>query len=684
MPNILIPLVSTESTIQIHIYNKIASDIADLVGADKSSLRMTYNSMEVARTDLKINSKGQKEENTPYTSSRQRFTVNVEDEFDEELIGAEIVNRRDHFPIFRDLDIGVSVAPVYTNNEIRFEFKYITSSKIEIDQIRDKLRMFASRGKLNFQHSVEYTIIVPDYIVGLLKDVHDIKKDMYPNEFEEYMKMWSTNRMHFLTDMSNIENAVVGVKEIQHGVSGEFDFTASPPERVSNNRTNQHGIAMTYIVKMEYPKALTAAYPIAFCNRLMDDKYIKHIADDVYRRDATRDHRYRFVGRSSTVMQNLETSMIARKYVESIYPVNIPSYDEYKQPHSPLGYTCIATLLVSTDNEDPTLLCNLNELDEWYIPDIVKEYMIDNHRRLTVNNASVIFIGLDQGKRHMASNYLTVDKDLNVRSKEPLDMTIMPRVTINICDHMGYLPKGIKDLLTIDREFFLHFLKDYIGVKNQPLLKDPDHYRSQNDEMLAILIRMIHDLYDDEEIATLRTLIKVVSEDPELSIGVGYNLLYSFGNMLYNLAHNGIAYLELNGAIALMSKNPKIAKYQLEKHYNQEDRTHGGYSGRRRGVWTGNNTDSGGFDKDGAGLGWVPGQKEPVPGGNSSGHVGGGSGSGSNWTPLPGDGGGNSSGGGNNIDSGPLPGEDNRENSQLYYGTMKTVSQLGIIAHRRN
>lgn len=661
MASTIIPLVSLESSVFAPVYNKIANDVAMLLQVDPSSLRVVYNSMELSRTDVKINVKKGNGVNTPTTVSRKRFSVNVTDEFNNELLGSEVVTRKDNVPIFRDTGIGVSIIPIYTNSSILFEFKFITTSKIEVEEIRDRLRMFISRGLTTFSHDVEYTMILAKEVNDFLKDIWEMRNNLFPIEYDKYVASCSTNRLHYLTDMKDDSNRAYGVKTIIRGVVGDFDFTASPPDRVTNISKNQHAIAITYRVDMELPKSLYLDYPISFCNQMLPDKYLIPIDDFVSTNQRQRDTYPIYTNSSVTNLQNLPTSAIHRHQKESIYPINVPRYDLFKSANAPFGFSTLMTFLINVDMSDQTKLLNLNDLDDYYIPKEVLEYIKSNRQRVTRYNACLIFIGLEQGGVHRGSEFLTVDSQLNVRSKEKLHLETAIRVTINICTDLSYLKENIVSDIFSNDLLLKNYISEYIDLKMDSIKKNTNDRKLRDDSFMKYIIKKLYYLTDTKSYTLIRELLVIMSKDVLTMRNLGYNLHNSFRDLLKMLFENEVAFLESNGNLKVMSLNEKVKEHQILEHFNQSNRTHSGYSGRRfvNGRWIGgpsdNKTDGDNSitDRELPPNTWYPGVKEPNIKDDDR---------------------------GDNTD-----GWDNgREGSNLFPRTMKTVTPLGIIVHRED
>lgn len=543
MPNLTVPFVSIESSIYNDIYFKIIDDVADIINIDRDAMRIYHNSMEVGKTDNRDTAKMVREDNTPLMTSKKRLTVTIREEFDEATVGAGTINRRDSFPIFRDAEIGVSIAPIYIVNNIEFSFEYMSPSKVDVDQIRDIIRMHLSRAMSVFTHDVEYTMIIPEFVENFIMDVHENKNRLYPIPLVEYLRGYSTNRLLSITDMSNKGNNLLAIREKQLGVLGEFDFTAVPPDRNSDNSKNQHSFTFSYKVQMEIPKALSISFPIMICNEMMKDKYIDIIEEQTKRELSRKITKHPNVGRSATVMNNLETSTIHERMRDSIYPINIPIYDRFVDSTKVPGYSTIITVLCQVDEEDRKSLFNLRDLGDWEFPQFVLDYIDRNRRKVVKMFEAFLYFGLEQRGKYMASDLLTIDNDLNVKSKVELELIRPVRVSVMSCIDLTYLTEeALKELIS-DDSVFETFLVEYLELKDSFALDRGKYIEARNNKLYRIIINKLRSLLDSKKYDTVRKYITILGTDGYTATDLGKLIMMGYPEMYHDIIIKGLGFV---------------------------------------------------------------------------------------------------------------------------------------------
>lgn len=568
MPNLTIPLVSMESSIYNDIYFKIIEDVAKIINVDKDTMLILHNSMEVGKTDGRDTARFNRDLNTPDTQSTKKLTVNIRDEFDEDTIGTKTVNQRDSFPIFRDTEIGVSIAPVYINNNMEFEFTYKSASKVDVDQMRDLIRLHLTRAMNVFEHDVEYMMILPEFIEDFICEVHRLKDRLFPIPLLNYVQGYSTNRLLTVTDMSNKDNSLLAVREKQVGVLGEFGFAAVPPEKNTDNSRNQHTLKFTYKVQMEVPKALSVSFPVMICNELVDEKYINIIEEQALKNMSRKTQKLPNVGRSSTVMNNIDAINVHEQMADSLYPINVPYFDDYPNPTKVPGYGPIMTVLCQVDEEDKKFLFNLRDLGDWYLPSHVIRYIEDNLQNVTKLYRSFIYFGIDQRGRYMAAPHLTIDRDLNVRSKIPLNLMRPVRVVMMACIDISYLSEEALTDLVNDDELFETFLLEYLQLKDQFSLNRANYLHARDNRLYRLIINKFRRLLNTGKDDIVGRYIKILETDPMTASNLGEFFSMGYPELYGEILKKELGWVNSIGSLKSFSNEPRQREREIKEAYS--------------------------------------------------------------------------------------------------------------------
>lgn len=570
MANFTVPFVSMETSIYNDIYYKIAHDLSKILNVNKDAKLILYNSMVVGKTDSRDTAKTQTDHNTPLTSSKRRFLVRVTEEFDEASVTGGYINEVEQFPIFEDKDIGVTIAPIYHVVNFTFDFIYRSPSKVEIENMRDHIRLQLARSMHMYVHDVEYTMIIPEFIEDFIIDVHECRNDLEPIDLKKYVDKHSTNRMHCITDMSNKENTLLGVKEHQTDVIGEFDFSAVPPVREDDNSKSQFSLAFSYNVQMEVPKNLTVRFPVMIYNTIMKDKYTDILETQRQQKIARQLIANPHVGTVSTIMHNLPTTRVGTYIDDTIYPFNYPAFDEYVPPNIQ-GMSCIICLLTTIENKRN--LFNLRDLEDtpYALTDFTLDYIKNNRDKVTKYGHGLIFIGLCQDTKHYNNSVLEIDEDLNVYSTVDLDPRFTSHVTINGYNDISAMKRNVIQEAYEDNDLFEMFLVEYLELKQTFTGKSDTDKVLRDNRLTQWLVKKIFQLVQEDNNERLLRLFKIVCTDSMTSNLLGYQLVYGYEDLLLELYKRDICYITRNASVKLFSDDQNTRdKQKVEFFYNTE------------------------------------------------------------------------------------------------------------------
>lgn len=531
MPVVSLTLEETERTILQSVYYKLIDDIAAVIKVPKEAITVLYKDNESALTDARPNAVSTSSPNLPTTGAKRRVQVRVTEEYNEQYLGATAIHQREYLPFFVDHDIDVVIAPIYLQTDVQIEFTYITPSKTEANRIRDDVAMRLHQTRNIGLHEVEYTLIIPTEIEEFIEVIHDYKSRIQPTSLEEYFLSHVSNRVHTLTDLSE-NNVRIGLYEKQTRIVGSFDFSALPERVEIENESNTYKFSFTYKLTLGLPKAISVRYPVMVANQVLPAKYVQFIEDHKLNllREYKRDHNYQ--GYSNYSFSMLESSRQLENKIDINLPINVPLFDDFSLKQGHKGYGIIISFLTQVDEEDSKTLLNLNDLDPYYIPELLLDYIRAGERQyITKPYASFIYLGLHQEGRHMDNSILEVLPDLTVRSSEIISLYTPSRVTLSMCvDISMLLPEAIERLLG-HRELYELFISEYISARNN-FKNYIEGGRSGHDKFLDVLIDMLYRLLDAGDIETLRRILCTLARDTYMAIEVGRMLRFGHPSLI--------------------------------------------------------------------------------------------------------------------------------------------------------
>lgn len=563
MPVISIPLSGTEFSIFNSIYYKIIKDVAEAIEVDEKTMTVLYKNIEYAKTDNETTMSVQTKDNKPTTVSKRRFTVRVNQEYDEDNLGTTAVHQEEHYPIFLDRETSVSITPVYIQMDVELEFQYHSPSKSEVNTMRDMIRIHLSRMRNIGHHEVEYTLLIPEAVEGFIEDVHTLRNRLIPQELAEYFLENSSNRVHPITDMSNKENTRLGVQEKQVRIVGTYGFSPTPEKAENNTDNNTNTFSFTYAFSVTIPRALSVRYPPMICNRLLPARYLTFVEEARKKDYLERNRNINYIGRSNYNLSHFEAHRQLENRVNINLPINVPMFDEFPNKQGHKGYGIVMSFLLEVDETDRRTLFNLKDLDPYQLSSSTLEDLKAGDRHyVTKPYQSYMYLGLYQEGRHFDDQILEVTENLDVVSKIDLSLIKPVRVAISICIDTSMLSSLAIGRLSSDTELFLNFMKEHLEVKRD----FSDFIRNQshgNDNLVEIIVKFIQRNLDIDNPLPVIEVMKLVSFYDELVTSTLVSSIVNYRKEMMNALENlGMRFFKVNGCygVKVVPEEPKVGR----------------------------------------------------------------------------------------------------------------------------
>lgn len=524
MPVVATTLEETNRSILSSVYYKIIEDIANAIKIPKDTLTILFKDQEVSLTDSKPNTSILDQDNRPTTVTKRKIIVRINENYNEDELTTTSVTKQEFYPIFQDTQIGVVVAPVYIQTDVEIEFIYSTPSKTEAERIRDDVRLRLSQHRDICHHEVDYNIIIPTIVEEFISDVHALKSRVVPEPLDQYFLNHATNRIHSITDMSNEGNVRLAVNERQVRIIGLFNFNSMPEKLNISKEDSTYEFKFDYKFTFSVPKAMSLRYPVMICNRILPAKYVSFIQEN--KENSMREYKlnHNYIGTSLANLSHFEAHRQLENRVDVNVPINIPLFDDFSNREGHKGFGIAASILVEIDESDNKSLFNLTDLDPYYIPDVILEYIRNGEKDYIVTPyASFLYLGLHKDEKYFDAPLLTVDNDLNVKSITPLDLFRPTRVTLSIIFDFGKLNEKAQERLLDNPEVLKIFISEYISAVNT--YKNEADKRSMDNSFYYFLIKVLYKYLNSELIEELKEIIGTISQDRYISSTIG-KILY--------------------------------------------------------------------------------------------------------------------------------------------------------------
>lgn len=545
MPTVSLTLEDTNRTILNEAYFKIIGDIVEATKIPHTAVIAVHKDIDYTLTDNKTNETGVENKNLPSTASLRRISANITEEYNEDELTTTAVHQVNAFPIFEDRQIDVFVFPIYVKSDITIEFSYFTPSKTEANRIRDDIRIRLSQTRNIGIHDIQYDILLPDIVEEFIADVHTLKNRLVPQSLEEYFREHSTKRMHLITDMANKENAKIAIFEKQVRILGLFDFSSMPEKVDADNENSNYKVSFSYKLSFDVPRAIGIRYPVMICNKLLPAKYVQFI-EDAKVNSIEESKRNLGYTQSLHALSHFEAHRQLENRVDINYPINVPAFDDFNLHQAHKGYVILASFLTEVDETDKKTLLNLKEIDPFYIPKTLVDYIANGeHEYIKHPYMSFIYIGLHQDGA-LFDAYCEVDQNLTIKSVNELSLFKPVRVTISIIVDITMLDKRALDRLIGNQDVLFIFIKEWMNAFDNFKTEFSRIFDTMND-LFKIFIHFLNHYRMTDDDNSLKNFLSTVKTNPYI-----YTQLL---DILFNMFPELFNYINQRGFIEEVNQN---------------------------------------------------------------------------------------------------------------------------------
>lgn len=393
--------------------------------------------------------------------------IEVEEDFEPDVIRSTAVNQREHLPVFVDKDLGVHIAPVYATTNITINFKYRTASKTEAFRWRDDMRTRISQARDINLHDLTYHYSLPVPILEIIEAVYDKREAFlgYGQTLEEYVISHATDRLTLIGDLV-AKSAQLAISETQARVIGMFTFDSLPDKPERDDDSGCWVVSFGYKFSYEKPIACNAKYPVIVHNQILPPEFVL-FNNKSYDLDKIN----KSYSGSIAALNAFEATTVMNNRVDPNAIIRLPNFDDYVLPSVVHGTGSIFIALAEVDINDSKTLFNLNELGDIIIDsDILNFIKTVEYPYICNLYQSIIHISLYRNNYLASAGTLECDASLNIKAKAPLDLRKQYRARFSLVVDLTLLGKPAIDRLRNNPKVLVKI----ISGMNELLKNHPD------------------------------------------------------------------------------------------------------------------------------------------------------------------------------------------------------------------
>ncbi|MDD2819441.1 MAG: hypothetical protein PHN51_11695 [Candidatus Nanopelagicales bacterium] len=561
MPTMTVALPETKKSILNSVYFGIVEQIATQIGIAPTELVVVHNDIEISKTDNRNTSSIQDTVNRPSTVGQRRITAVISETYNDDYLGTDAVREFENTPYFMDAVLGIVITPVYVRSEVTVSFQFTTPSKTEARRLRDDIRVHLNQARNILHHDVVYNVIYPKMVETFVEDVHELRSRLLPNTLSEYFRSCSIQGTHLMSDLvGTTTNHRIAVREGGTRIIGVFDFGGSPDAVESDNSANTHKLTVPYKFSIDVPRWFTIKYPPMVCNRPMPAKYLQYIADAKAKPMDDPATQRRSI--SSQSLSIFESNRSLTQVMNLDLPLNLPTFDTFRNRIGHAGYAHLVSVLVVIDETDKVSLLNLKEIDgDYQINPKFLEYIRTIDREKIIHpHMSCFYLGLHQDDTHFDNNILTVDANLNVKSKVPLRLIKPTRVTLSVNIDVTSLDHSVMYRMYEHKDYLLFYLTSLIQATKDFRVERLGMFVPEH-TLQRFFLLILEDGLKKKQHEFLSKVIDIIGMDGQLMGLLTHTLYHSFPQMYRRLS--GVTNLE---------------NYRVNKNFKSDYLSHGTYA----------------------------------------------------------------------------------------------------------
>lgn len=436
MPNLILPIPVTYESVTRHVTQSVVDRVKAITAIPNdvpvrypgSLARMYQNGSTVT---------GEEKNQFEHAS---KIYITVQEEYQEESTLSLPVRHIDMRHIFEDEALKIFLKPIYSYTTTTVNFTYRGQTRSQVERWRDDIRVRLSDNRQSHLHELDYHYPLPKSALVILHHLHSLREQQagYGETFVDYLKKHLTYHATTLTTLAGTEPLLV-IRERQVGIQGWFEFI-EPPEADKDDGGASWTINFTYKFTYQKPVSTNFQYPLVVHNQFIDarfysDKPLYRLNRDILKPG---DQRYLF--------NRLEDMF--KKPTDPISGLRYPAFDEWLPKQIPPHTASVCTWLIGLEPTDLQTVVDLNDLGDHELVPVFKRFLKHEASYLNKKGDSIVYFTLFEEDLPLKDLSLTIDENLVVRSKTPLDLRKTYHLRMSFITEFSLLtPRAWKALL---------------------------------------------------------------------------------------------------------------------------------------------------------------------------------------------------------------------------------------------
>lgn len=436
----------------------------------------------------------------------------------------------DTYPIYQDIEIDSYIQAINQRRQLDFTFTYKNKSKSLVHSLANKLKLMTGDDGMYYRHELEYGYNIPPFVIKLLSHFNDLKnKRKRPDRqlsFSDYLARTCDTRLDLGGNLGKaIDNYTLYIREAQVNLEGYISDSVHDIKPEFDDTLSLWGITFRYRITFDKPVGLLLNYNMMVWNTPIAKEFrdFQHIENTSNR--AVHPRSLRGVN-LTTIGHPIWHTRPRKDYL------TIPIEDN-RLPNliTPRYLTRMFSVLTMVDNNDPTLLFNIDEIPNYRFKKSVYDMLLKSeYKWVGIPCCSIIFISLICGEVEQYENRIIMDAEGNLRTTKPMDVTKTYRVMFSLLNDLDMLNPG--STRRINR--FIDDEMDAYRERYKSLRKNNDSLYTQAKEIYNDEVFL--DIYAEILQVDYRDVLNNVNPDPNKNADILKNMIYRISDHYRHMA----------------------------------------------------------------------------------------------------------------------------------------------------
>lgn len=368
-----------------------------------------------------------------------KVLITVQEEYKDDAVINSPVRYGDSPYIFEDKPLRVLIKPIYSYTSVTLSFEFRAASRVEAEAWQNDIKVRLADNRSGMLHELEYHYEVPELCLTVLAHLHELREACagYGEDLGTWFRNNFTKRTTALTNL-NGEGSLMVIGEKAIGIQGWFEFIEpTPPEKDSEGASWTSSFA--YHFNYQKPVSVNFIYPTMIHNQQIDARLFSKKSP------------YSLSDRPSLATETVNSyeaiEELYRRPPDPMGGKRHPEWDEWIPTTVPNYTASLSTWLLQVDREDPTLILNMDHLGHNEMVKVFRDFLVKEQPYVTVRGQSLIYFTLFRGLEPMNDLTIYMDADLNLRTREPMDVRHTYHIRLAVVTELSILTQRARDAI---------------------------------------------------------------------------------------------------------------------------------------------------------------------------------------------------------------------------------------------